>query len=136
MFTDFWQRTGQRSTSDTASSFHGRDEGRDSEADGSFAGEVECVGFRHASVSTAEGSSHRISQNCMEDTQVVRLKTGGMLPLSSQTKLLAGALMYCPCDLLQTTDISLVSVPLNDLSTTAGARGIHSLAARSGTGPR
>ena len=59
-------------------SYRGRDEGRDSEADGSFAGEVEGVGFRHASVSTAEGSSHRISQSRMEDTQVVRLKTGGV----------------------------------------------------------
>jgi hypothetical protein len=59
-------------------SYRSRDEGRDSEADGSFAGEVEGVGFRHASVLTAEGSSHRISQSRMEDTQVVRLKTGGV----------------------------------------------------------
>jgi hypothetical protein len=52
----------------------GRDEGRDSESDGSFAGEVEGRGFRHASASTAEGSS----QSRIEDTQVLRLKTGGV----------------------------------------------------------
>jgi hypothetical protein len=51
----------------------GRDEGRDSEADGSFAGEVEGVGFPHA-----EGTSHRISQSRMEDSQ----------PLFSPTSLL------------------------------------------------
>ncbi len=59
-------------------SYRGRNEGRDSEADGSFAGEVEGMGFRNASVSTAEGSSHRISQSRMEDTLVFRLKTGGV----------------------------------------------------------
>jgi hypothetical protein len=53
-------------------SYRGRDEGRDSEADGRFAGEVEGV------VSTAESSSHRISQSRMENTQVIRLKPGGV----------------------------------------------------------
>jgi hypothetical protein len=50
-------------------SHRGRDEGRDSEADGSFAGEVEGVGFRW------------IRQSRMEDTQVVRLKIGGVWQL-------------------------------------------------------
>jgi hypothetical protein len=55
-------------------SYSCKDEGRDSAADGSFAGEVEGVRFRHASVSTAEGSSQSC---CLEDTQVFRLKTCG-----------------------------------------------------------
>ncbi len=65
-------RLGEEAQASTLrASYRGRDEGRDSEADGRFGGEVD-------GISTAEGSSQRISQNRMEDTQVVRLKTGGV----------------------------------------------------------
>ncbi len=77
-------------------SYRGRDEGRDTEADGSFAGEVEGVGFRHASVSTAEVSS----QSRVEDTQVVRVKTGGVW---QSTSLSGGAFVYCPSDFKRQT---------------------------------
>ena len=60
--------------------FHRRDDSvvkraTDNEAEDDFTGE----GFRCVSVLTVEGSSHnRISQSRLEDTQVFRVKTGGV----------------------------------------------------------
>jgi hypothetical protein len=53
-------------------------------------------------------------------------------PDDSPRSLLGGALVYCPSESLGTSDI--LSMPINELLTMAGARGIPSLAARLGTG--
>ena len=56
--------------------------------------------------------------------------------LSSLTSLMGRALVYCPSESLCTSDVPLVFMPLNELLTMAGARGIPSLVARLGVGPR
>ena len=68
----------------------------------------------------------------MEDNQVLwREVNTGDSPLNSLTGLLGWALVYCR---MPNFNILPVSIPLNDLPTTAGARGIHFLAAILGPG--
>ena len=70
----------------------------------------------------------------MEATQVFRVKLGGVWQSIQLPKMpLGGALVS---ESLCTSDAPLVSMPLNELLTMAGARGIPSLVARLGVGPR